>query len=327
MKVSVVIPVYNAGQFIERAVKSALAERQTAEVIVIEDGSTDESLVVCKRLADSNERVRLFTHGNGENKGAAASRNLGMKQATQEFIAFLDADDFFLPGRFDCAEEVFARFRDCDGVYGAVGIEFLNDDSKAQWLASPMQNVKVTTMTREILPRDLFPALLNGRYGRIHIDGLIFRKRLLERSGLMNEKLVSMHEDTDFILRLAIAGRLYPGQLSFPVAVRWVHGGNRISAKRTVREQYNTRLKMHMEIYRWCKRNGYKQEKLLFIQRMAADCLYSTYQIGKIECATQIKIRRMVSWGLNNPEILLEKAYWKELIGLVIRSFKNNKDQ
>lgn len=323
MKVSVIIPVFNAEPFVERAVNSALAERQTAEVILIEDGSKDGSLDVCQRLADEHERVRLLQHENGKNSGAAASRNLGMKCATQEYIALLDADDFFLPGRFDKAEYLFDNITVCDGVYGAVGIEFLDGPSEAQWLASPMHDVKLTTMTSEISPDDLLHSLLRGREGRFHIDGLVFKKKLLERSGMMNEKLASMHEDTDFIFRLAMAGRLYPGQLSSPVAVRFVHGGNRISAKRSMQKQFSDRLKMHMETYRWCKRSGYKKQKELVINRLVSDCLNATQPSDvNVNRRNLAKMRQMMAWALSYPDILVEKKYWKELVILSVSSWK-----
>jgi len=323
MKVSVITPVFNAEPFVERAVNSALAERQTAEVILVEDGSTDGSLKVCQRLVEEHESVRLMQHENGKNRGAAASRNLGMTCATQEYLALLDADDFFLPGRFEKAEEIFNEIAVCDGVYGAVGIEFMDGQSEAQWLASPMRNVRMTTMTSEISPGDLLRSLLRGRDGRFHIDGLVFKKNLLDRSGMMNEKLASMHEDTDFIFRLAIAGSLYPGQLSSPVAVRFVHGGNRISAERSAQKQYSDRLKMHMETYRWCKRGGHKKEKDLIVNRMVSDCLNAPPPSDtNIKCHYLVKRRQMLSWALTYPDILVEKNYWKELAVLTVPSWK-----
>lgn len=76
MKVSVVIPVYNAAPFVRDAVESALAQPETGEVILVEDGSLDDSLTVCRALAAENDRVKLYRHPNGENCGAGASRFL-----------------------------------------------------------------------------------------------------------------------------------------------------------------------------------------------------------------------------------------------------------
>ncbi|PIY03241.1 MAG: glycosyltransferase family 2 protein, partial [Bacteroidetes bacterium CG_4_10_14_3_um_filter_31_20] len=72
---------------------------ETSEVILIEDGSPDNGLDVCTSLAKKYSKVRLYRHENGENKGASASRNLGIRKANYPYVAFLDADDFYLPNR------------------------------------------------------------------------------------------------------------------------------------------------------------------------------------------------------------------------------------
>jgi glycosyltransferase involved in cell wall biosynthesis len=315
MRVSVIIPVYNASAFIRKAVSSALNQPETTEIILVEDGSTDDSLQICEILTQYDERIKLVRHPDGMNCGAAASRNLGMRLANSEFIAFLDADDFYLPGRFSFAQELFANYADCDGVYEAVGIEFQNKESEILWASSPMASVRVTTMTERLMPSDLFQALLQGKYGHFHMDGLTIKRNLLEKSGLMNEKLRSMNEDTDFILRLSLTGHLYPGNLIDPVAIRLVHESNRISAPRTKNQIYQDRLKMHMETYRYCKQKKLKKARELLINRMAGDCRSSN------ENKNKSSIHNLLYWAFGYPEILLEVTYWKELVFSLLSLF------
>lgn len=99
-KVSVIIPIFNVGHFLNKAVKSALAQPEVDEVILIEDGSKDDSLKVCQNLKAQYNNIVLLRHPKGENKGVGHSRNLGIVTAKNEFIAFLDADDWYLPDRF-----------------------------------------------------------------------------------------------------------------------------------------------------------------------------------------------------------------------------------
>ena len=123
MKISVIIPVYNAEKFVTNAVESALQFDEVFEVILVEDQSPDKALDVCKTLAKKHDRVKLFQHPDKGNHGAGESRNVGMRNATGDFIAFLDADDFFLPNRFDAERELFKN-PDVDGVYGAIGVHY-----------------------------------------------------------------------------------------------------------------------------------------------------------------------------------------------------------
>lgn len=90
-KVSVIIPVYNTELFVEEAIKSVLNQTLTdIEVIVVNDGSTDNSLKVIERLANTDSRIKKITQ---ENQGQSVARNLGLNIAKGEYIYFMDSDD------------------------------------------------------------------------------------------------------------------------------------------------------------------------------------------------------------------------------------------
>lgn len=101
--VSVVIPVYNHARYLAEAIASALEQtRPAAEVIVVDDGSTDETPQV---LARHRDRVRVVEQAN---RGVAAARNAGAALARGELLAFLDADDAWLPGKLEAQAARFA---------------------------------------------------------------------------------------------------------------------------------------------------------------------------------------------------------------------------
>lgn len=95
--VSVVIPAYNAGEFIDRTLASAINQsHQHIEVIVVDDGSTDDTAARVARRERDDPRIRLVSVRNG---GVARARNLGMAAARGAFVAFLDADDLWHPDK------------------------------------------------------------------------------------------------------------------------------------------------------------------------------------------------------------------------------------
>ncbi|MEZ8991462.1 glycosyltransferase family 2 protein [Vibrio breoganii] len=90
-KVSVIIPIYNAKEYLERTIKSVLSQSyENFELILVDDGSIDSSLEICENFAKSDDRVLVLTQSN---KGVSSARNKGLKRATGQWVYFLDSDD------------------------------------------------------------------------------------------------------------------------------------------------------------------------------------------------------------------------------------------
>ncbi len=90
--VSVIIPTYNAANFIRDCLEATIRQSyRNIEIIVVDDGSKDSTLDICKSYADRDSRIRLFSH---ENVGASATRNRGIRHAKGDFVVFFDADDY-----------------------------------------------------------------------------------------------------------------------------------------------------------------------------------------------------------------------------------------
>ena len=101
--VSIVTAFYNAGSFLSEAIDSVLAQSYDRwELLLVDDGSQDESTRTARRYADQHpERVYYIEHPDHENRGAAASRNLGIRRSKGEYVAILDADDVWLPHKLE----------------------------------------------------------------------------------------------------------------------------------------------------------------------------------------------------------------------------------
>lgn len=123
--VCVIIAAKNAAETIGRAIASALAEPEVAQIVVVDDGSTDDTAAVARAADDGTDRLDVVRFG--ENRGPAAARNHAMAISKAPLLAILDADDFFFPGRFrqllaqgdwDFIADNIA-FIDAEGVPGA----------------------------------------------------------------------------------------------------------------------------------------------------------------------------------------------------------------
>jgi glycosyltransferase involved in cell wall biosynthesis len=145
--VSFVIPNFNHACYLGQAVESALAQTYpNVEVIVVDDGSTDDSRVVAEAFGD---RIRYIYQ---QNAGLSAARNTGIRAAQGEYIALLDADDLVEPAY---AERLLAALAQAPQAAGAYcGFRFVDQDNR------PLNRVE----QRITAPEELYGALLNGNY-------------------------------------------------------------------------------------------------------------------------------------------------------------------
>jgi len=225
MKISIIIPVYNAEKYVKRAVESALQQKECGEIVLVEDRSPDNSFEVCRSLSEKYEKVFLYQHENNQNKGPGPSRNLGAIKANFDHIAFLDADDVYLPGRFTKAVEVLSNNTDLDGIYEPVGSSFENEEAKRRFFAT--HSDEVAMVKKDVEPEDLFECLISGKYGYIHPNGLLIKKKAFFDAGMYPE--LRLHEDTILIFKLSLLCRLGPGETKKPVSIRLLHMDNVIT--------------------------------------------------------------------------------------------------
>lgn len=126
-RISVVIPLYNKAPHIGRAIRSVLSQTEPDfEVIVVDDGSTDDGAAVVSALLPSDSRLKLVRQ---ENQGVSAARNRGIAEASSDFIAFLDADDEWRPDHLETLLRLRARFPEA-GAY-ATAYSYVNTRGRA----------------------------------------------------------------------------------------------------------------------------------------------------------------------------------------------------
>lgn len=277
MKISVIIPVYNAEKYVTQAVESALQFDEVYEVILIEDQSPDNALQVCRKLAAQHDRVKLYQHPDQGNHGAGPTRNLGLEKSTGDFIAFLDADDYYLSNRFDAERELFKN-ASVEGVYGALGVQYYSEKAKEQYYHLFQDNL--TTVYKKHAPKDVFLGQIHmlGSFGLFSIDALTIRKdSLMKKVQPLFKASLRLHQDSEFLFRLSYYLDLYPGILDQAIAVRGVHESNRITQPGNQKAKLaKTRLLLWQEIHDWAENENTIPENVKqHIKRM-----YRSFQIA-----------------------------------------------
>ena len=208
--VSVIMIFLDGEPFIDEAVRSVLAQRyEHWEILLVDDGSRDRSTDIARRFAaEKPGRIRYLEHPGHENRGMSASRNLGIRHARGEFVAFLDADDVWLPAKLERQVAVMEREPEAAIVYGPLHFWYGwtgNPDDAARDFVCPMGSDYET-----LIP----PPLMLVRQLRVR-DGLpapgsaMVRRRVLDEVGGPEDEFRGMYEDEVLFSKIALRKPVY----------------------------------------------------------------------------------------------------------------------
>jgi glycosyltransferase involved in cell wall biosynthesis len=190
-RISVVIPLYNKQAYVERAVASVLQSAYPAhEVIVVDDGSTDDGPQRVSAMGDS--RVRLIKQANA---GVSAARNRGVSEASGEYVAFLDADDYWTPEYLPAIADLIARFPQC-GLY-ATHFYYFRDDGFRQ--VPRLWGIKANTGPQQI--ERFFEIWGHGIF--FFTSSVVIPVRILRDCGIRFPEGEQHGEDQDVWFRVA----------------------------------------------------------------------------------------------------------------------------
>ena len=221
---SVVIPVYNHARFLEKAVASAIESELVKEVLLCDDGSSDDSAQICAQIAKKNpEKVKDSSESPPKNLGAHHRLNQLCLQATQPWIRVLNSDDFFLPTSFETIS-LLSFTQKADFISGSL----LICDADGVFLGTkkgifePEYPLPIEVEGKALLSKKNFvPLLLNQNY-LATTTNMAFKKSLfLETGGFRDFRYA---HDWDFALRAAFLGN--PIWSGAPLAVYRLHGKN-----------------------------------------------------------------------------------------------------
>jgi len=239
--VSVIIPTYNRRNYIRESLDSVLAQDfYDFEVIVVDDGSTD----------GTEEEVRPYQdricYTRQENKGAGAARNVGIRKARGQYIAFMDSDDLSRPHHLKCLSSFLDRNPECAMVVGNGG--YLEGNYRNRSTIISAKRVKRLEQ-RGITVKELF----DGRV--VRLQGTMTRKTVFEEIGLLDEWF-RLSYDLDIALRIIKDHQI--GFINEEVYL-WRQHGDNISSNDELRSRENLRA----------------------LEKLAADFPEGVEQIGK----------------------------------------------
>lgn len=208
-RVSVICAFLNAGSFLDEAVRSVLAQDYgDFELLLIDDGSTDASTRTAREHeAREPGRVRYFEHPGHVNRGTTVSRNVGVREARGEILAFIDADDRWRPSKLGEQVEILDRFPSVEAVCGAVNFWASHEGGDDRVIPTGHAFNRPVTPPEALLK--VYPL---GKADPPCPSDLLIRRPVVERIGGFEEAFtgpLQLYEDQAFLAKLFLEGTIF----------------------------------------------------------------------------------------------------------------------
>lgn len=247
--VSVVISSYNATDFIEDTIQSVINQSTYDwELIIVNDGSTDNTLAIAEELALTDNRIRVFDKTNG---GVSSARNFGIKKSKGDFLAFLDADDVWAPTFLQSCLGALEKNLD----WGIVQTDLAIIDELGQ----------ETGQSKKAKSGELLNNILEWEeHTMTPPSGVLVRRKVIETIGVFDEN-ISNNADQDFYIR--VASQYAIGRVSEPLLKYRMHGNNMHS---------NISVLEHDSLYVFDKASS---NRLFYSERFRRRCFANMYFI------------------------------------------------
>lgn len=183
--ISIIVPVYNASRSIERCIRSILSQTYTElELILIDDGSTDDSLSICQNMLQKDSRITIM---HQTNQGVGAARNSGLAVSKGDWIAFVDSDDYLGELYLD---DLLRHSADCDLIIGGYNRILLSENKKCIGIQFP--NMSLPNNDNDTL----------GIWDKVLLYGTpwgkLFNSSLIKKNNIAFPLDFSLHEDHIF---------------------------------------------------------------------------------------------------------------------------------
>ncbi|MFC1495138.1 glycosyltransferase family 2 protein [Thermodesulfobacteriota bacterium] len=207
LKVSVITPSYNRADFLPRSIASVLRQDfKDLELLIIDDGSTDNTADVVKKIQAQDRRLRYFKLP--QNRGIGFARDFGLRNALGEYIAWVDSDDLWLPDKLKMQIEVMDHNPDIDILFSDFwNINHIEGKKKRSFkqyqTAMGFMETRNISKDRYIIDGGIDRAILVDSF--VHFQTTLFRSKIIERVGSIDRTL-NGSEDFEFFWRASVLG-------------------------------------------------------------------------------------------------------------------------
>ena len=202
--VSIIIIFLNTDKFIQEAIESVISQTyENWELLLVDDGSTDSSTAIAQKFANKySDKVHYLEHDNHQNLGKSTSRNLGISKAKGEYLAFLDADDVFLPFKLEKQITILESHPDAAMVYGKTLYWHSWTGNVKDSQRDYIQELGIPT-NKLFQPPSLLKILLGVGAGTVPcICSFLVKRQVVEDIGGFEETIQQLYEDQVFLAKI-----------------------------------------------------------------------------------------------------------------------------
>ena len=304
--VSVIVIFLNASDFLQFAIESVLAQTyERWELLLVDDGSNDGSTEIAMSFASENSaRIKYFEHDSHQNLGMSAARNLGIRNATGDYIAFLDADDYWLPNKLDVQTKILESQPEAGMMFGSTKYWF-------SWTGRPEDSQRDYVPSLRVRTHTIFdPPLLLLLFiqGKAEVPctcSILLRRAVVEAIGGFEESFRGMYEDQAFYAKICLCTPV----LATDDCLAWYRQHSRSNYSTAIRigqtQVLRYRFLKWLETY--C-REKQVQDKMVWEAVRRQLWLYDTSSHQKLPGLVHDSIRRIKKWILRVEERVLPSA-------------------
>ncbi|GAA4274183.1 glycosyltransferase family 2 protein [Aquimarina gracilis] len=313
--ISVIVPIYNAEKYLDRCIDSICNQSyKNLEIILVNDGSKDNSLAICNTFASKDHRIQIIDISN---QGVSNARNTGLKTATGDFIQFLDSDDFMTK---EYIETLYDCMQNNEGDYVICGIKSLNNElEELDYWEAGNHAFDMKTPDEDVLYQLFDKFLMFGPVNKL------YKRGLLQKSNIFFDTSLSYGEDLLFNLeylkltsRIVVTNKVYWSYIQDNV--------NSLSKKR-LNDKIEIVERLHTGILNFLKEIGIESYsfKSLLHNRMFDYVYNDMFAIAK-DKSLDDKAKRLNLKKLLNNKMLIESYPYvdtKKYAGWIIFLMKN----